>query len=341
MVHIEIPAPILTVQWPQGLNPTDVPFLQRTKTVLERPGLSDDPAKFNSLTVAEVAEWCNAGPVTIDNLRTAGNKAIRTHQAETGLRQWLNTDMEEAQAKQWARHIWHPDPRFTYHHQDDRVQHRYIRQRHRPALPLEPPRRPQKRRGGSGDTAPSGWPRPCVSKPSPVNKGHDSKSSSNGQDSPDTTPSPEPKQDGGSVSHLNASTNSSNNSTTDSTVPAHRPGYGCHKSERSPPWLAGRLHNRGSRCNTGGLRTTAHYLILGNQHEREGPCHIVAQGTNQVTAGVRKSGTHMRALPHTRRTGSYAPPSESRPLPRGFRRAEKPEKKSCHDDETRVMRTLT
>jgi hypothetical protein len=69
-----------------------------------------------------------------------------------------------------------------------------------------------------------------MSKPYQTNTGHDSTRYSTGRGCPDTTPSPEPKQDNSSVSHPNAPTKSSNNSATDPTVPAYRPGFGCHKS---------------------------------------------------------------------------------------------------------------
>ena len=110
MVHTMNPAPILTTPWPHDLNPIDVPFLQRTRTVLERHGLFDDPTMFNTLTAAEVAEWCNAGPVTINDLRTTGNRAIHTHHTQTETRQQLNTVMGEVAAEPWARHIWSADP---------------------------------------------------------------------------------------------------------------------------------------------------------------------------------------------------------------------------------------
>jgi hypothetical protein len=53
------PAPILTNLWPHDLNPTDVPFRERTKTILQRHGLFDDPTKFNSLTVTELRHRLN------------------------------------------------------------------------------------------------------------------------------------------------------------------------------------------------------------------------------------------------------------------------------------------
>ena len=58
---------ILDTRWPEDLDPETVPFATRTVTVLQRHGLYDDPARFNTLTVAEVAGWTNTGPVTIVN----------------------------------------------------------------------------------------------------------------------------------------------------------------------------------------------------------------------------------------------------------------------------------
>ena len=56
--------------WPDGLDPETVSFATRIETVLRRHSLYDDPAQFNTLTVAEVAGWANTGPVTIANNRT-------------------------------------------------------------------------------------------------------------------------------------------------------------------------------------------------------------------------------------------------------------------------------
>ena len=115
MVHPTDPQAILANPWPYDLKPVDVPFLQRTRTVLERHGLFDGPIIFNTLTAAEVAEWCNAGPVTINDLRTTGNRAIHIHHAQTETRHQLNTVMGEVAAEPWSRHIWSADPRFTEH----------------------------------------------------------------------------------------------------------------------------------------------------------------------------------------------------------------------------------
>jgi hypothetical protein len=80
------------------------------------------------------------------------------------------------------------------------------------------------------------------------------------------------------VSHLNASTNSSNNSTTNSTVPAHRPGYACHKSETQST-MAG--------------RTTT--------QQREPPQHWRSSNTRPLS-GLRQPTRARRTPPH-RRTG--------------------------------------
>jgi hypothetical protein len=51
---------------------------QRTPhpTALRRKALYDDPARFKTLTLAEVAGWTNTGPVTIANVRTTGSPQV-------------------------------------------------------------------------------------------------------------------------------------------------------------------------------------------------------------------------------------------------------------------------
>ena len=78
---------ILEVHWPDDLDPETVPFATRTQTVLRWRGLYDDPARFNTLTVAEVAGCGNTGPVTIANLRTTAHTAIRRHHQDAPLRE--------------------------------------------------------------------------------------------------------------------------------------------------------------------------------------------------------------------------------------------------------------
>jgi hypothetical protein len=104
---------ILDHNWPADLDPEAVPFATRTETVLRRHGLYHDPARFGTLTVAEVAGWTNSGPVTIANLRTTAHAAIRRHHAETDLRARINVVLQDVAAEPWAKRIWHRDPRFA------------------------------------------------------------------------------------------------------------------------------------------------------------------------------------------------------------------------------------
>lgn len=99
--------------WPADLDPADVPFKQRTRTVLKRQGLFDNPAPLCDLTEETVLSWWNAGPVTVDDLRTTGPAAIKRHHTETGARTRLNSVLERAAREPWARRIWHLDPRFS------------------------------------------------------------------------------------------------------------------------------------------------------------------------------------------------------------------------------------
>ena len=89
------------------------PLTARTKMVVRRGGLYNDPARFNSLTVAEVAGWENTGPVTIANLRTTAHAAIRQHHQEVDLRHHIDAVLEDVAVEPWATRIWHRDPRFT------------------------------------------------------------------------------------------------------------------------------------------------------------------------------------------------------------------------------------
>jgi hypothetical protein len=121
-MHLAIPprrvspvsdATILELYWPDDLDPGTVSFTTRTETVLRRRGLYDDPAGFNTLTVAEVAGWWNTGPVTIANLRTITHSAIRRHHEEAGLRARIDTVLKEVAIEPWAPQVRFWDPRFT------------------------------------------------------------------------------------------------------------------------------------------------------------------------------------------------------------------------------------
>jgi len=95
------------------LDPTDVRFRTRTVTVLRRMGYFDDPSLFNTLTEAEVLSWWNAGVVTVGDIRTTGNAAIRRHHEEAAEHAQLKADLASVADEPWARHIWYHDPRFA------------------------------------------------------------------------------------------------------------------------------------------------------------------------------------------------------------------------------------
>jgi hypothetical protein len=104
---------ILDAPWPADLNPADVPFKGRTETVLRRQWFYNNPILFDSLTEADVAVWWNAGPVTIQDIRSTGNEAIRRHHETTELRLRIDTDLSVIAIEPWAEHIWYRDPRFA------------------------------------------------------------------------------------------------------------------------------------------------------------------------------------------------------------------------------------
>lgn len=103
---------VLDAAWPEDLVPSDVPFKNRTKTVLRRNGFFDDPSLFNSLTASDIARWWNAGQVTVDDIQATGNKAIRHHHETVDLRRLIDADLCVVASEPWAQHIWHRDPRF-------------------------------------------------------------------------------------------------------------------------------------------------------------------------------------------------------------------------------------
>ena len=105
-------AHLLDTPWPDDLNPADVPFRGRTETVLRRHGFYDDWSLFNEVTESDIARWWNAGPVTIEDIRTTGNHAIRRHHDTVDVRHRIDTDLAAVALEPWASHIWHWDPRF-------------------------------------------------------------------------------------------------------------------------------------------------------------------------------------------------------------------------------------
>jgi hypothetical protein len=106
-------ARIFNTPWPADLNPAEVPFRGRTETVLRRQGFFDDPRLFDSLTEGDVAGWWNAGPATVDNIRSTGNEAIQLHHETVDLRLRIDTGLSAVAVESWAEHIWYWDPRFA------------------------------------------------------------------------------------------------------------------------------------------------------------------------------------------------------------------------------------
>jgi len=104
--------PIFDEPWPVDLNPTDVPFKERTRTVLKRQGILDNPTSLADLTEDDVLSWWNAGPVTVHDLRTMGPAAIRRHHIETEERCRRDDLLVQVAREPWARRLWHLDPRF-------------------------------------------------------------------------------------------------------------------------------------------------------------------------------------------------------------------------------------
>jgi len=106
-------SPILDAPWPPDLDPADVPFRTRSVAVLTRRGYFDDPSLFSTLTEGEVLGWWNAGVVTVADIRTTGNAAIRCHHEQAAQLGQLRVDMAVVAGRPWARHIWQRDPRFA------------------------------------------------------------------------------------------------------------------------------------------------------------------------------------------------------------------------------------
>lgn len=98
--------------WPADLDPATVPFTGRTVTVLHRQGFFDDWALFNTVTASDVLSWWYAGPVTVKDLRTTGNDAIRQYHEETDLRVQIAADLKTVALEPWATQVWCHDPRF-------------------------------------------------------------------------------------------------------------------------------------------------------------------------------------------------------------------------------------
>lgn len=104
---------ILDAPWPADLNPADVPFNGRSETVLRRQGFYENTSRFDTLTEADVADWWGARSVTVDDIRTTGNEAIRLHHETTELRLRIDAALSAVAVEPWADHIWYRDPRFS------------------------------------------------------------------------------------------------------------------------------------------------------------------------------------------------------------------------------------
>jgi hypothetical protein len=105
--------PILDALWPADLSPADVPLNGRSETVLRRQGFYNNPSLFDGLTESNVAGWWNAGPATIQDIRSTGNDAIRLHHETAGLRLRIDIDLAAVAREPWTHHIWYRDPRFA------------------------------------------------------------------------------------------------------------------------------------------------------------------------------------------------------------------------------------
>jgi hypothetical protein len=62
-----------------------------------------------------VLSWWYAGPVTVNDLRTTGNDAIRQYHDEADGRRQIAADLDTVLSEPWAKQIWHHDPKFTEH----------------------------------------------------------------------------------------------------------------------------------------------------------------------------------------------------------------------------------
>jgi hypothetical protein len=105
--------PILDAPWPDDLNPADVPLKGRTETVLRRQGFYGNTILFDTLTASDVAGWWNAGPATVNDIRSTGTEAIRLHHETAGLRLRIDAGLSAVTQEPWADRIWYRDPRFA------------------------------------------------------------------------------------------------------------------------------------------------------------------------------------------------------------------------------------
>ena len=90
---------ILAEPWPDDLDPSRVPFRQRTITVLKGMRLWDDMTRIDHLTVDDVAGYWVTGPVTVNDVITCGNEAIAWHHNEP-------SRLKEVSERDWSRQVW-------------------------------------------------------------------------------------------------------------------------------------------------------------------------------------------------------------------------------------------
>ena len=99
--------PILDQPWPPDLDPSRVPFRQRTITTLQRMRLWDDMTQIDDITRDDVADFWVTGTVTVDDVITTGNGAINWHHHEAkSLAAAINRE-------EWTRQVWRRDRRFA------------------------------------------------------------------------------------------------------------------------------------------------------------------------------------------------------------------------------------
>ncbi len=96
---------ILAEPWPVDLDPSRVPFRQRTITVLKGMRLWDDMTRIDKLSVDDIAGYWVTGPVTVNDLITSGNEAIAWHHNQPARLEQVTTD-------DWTRQVWRRDLRF-------------------------------------------------------------------------------------------------------------------------------------------------------------------------------------------------------------------------------------
>jgi hypothetical protein len=96
---------ILTDAWPLELDPSRVPFRQRTVSTLRHMGLWGDMTQMDTVSVDDVSGFWVTGPVTVSDLITTGNAAIRWHHLQAA-------ELAVVGEESWTRKVWRKDGRF-------------------------------------------------------------------------------------------------------------------------------------------------------------------------------------------------------------------------------------